>query len=122
MGQASLTGYRLRRTIRHRYLKWHTERNRDTAIRYLDALALTLERNGWRCVKTYTPDVVPVHTPLLRVYGTGSAVLTINVMAVPGRRWAYHEASRGRTGYLCDCGADLKDITHVIEQFQRNHP
>lgn len=118
MGQAPLTGDHLRRTIRLRYLKWRTDRKRDMATHHLDALALTLEQNGWRCVKTYAPDVVPVRTPLLRIYGTGTAVTTINVMAVAGGRWAFHEASRGRAGYLCDCDADTKPI----EQFLRNHP
>ncbi|MFI0407321.1 hypothetical protein [Actinomadura sp. 3N508] len=122
MGQTSLTAYHLRRTIHHRYLDWRTARNHHLVTQYLDLLALILERNGWRCVKTYSPDVVPVRMPLLRVYGTDRAVITINVRAVAGNRWAFHEASRGRLGYLADCGSDIKETAQVIGQFLSNHP
>ncbi|WP_433228118.1 hypothetical protein [Actinomadura formosensis] len=117
MGQASLTGYQIRRRLHFRLLKWRTDRNRDTVVRHLDLLALALERHGWRCVKTYCPEVVPVRTPLLRVYGAGGVVITLNVMAVPGGRWAFHEAPRGRGGFLCHCGGDTKYAAQVIDRF-----
>ncbi|TDD94353.1 hypothetical protein [Actinomadura rubrisoli] len=117
MGQAALT---VRRTIRVRYLQWRTERNRDIAVRHLDVIALALEGRGWRCVKTYRPEVVPVRFPLLRVYGKGSVVTTLSVLAVPGGRWGFHEAPRGRGGFLCHCGGDVAQEAKVIDGFLRN--
>lgn len=111
MGLSSLTGYQVRRMIRLRYLKWRTARNRDTAVRYLDLIALVLERRGWRCVKSCRAG-----TPLLRVYGAGAA-MTLCVLAVPGGGWAFHEASRGRGGFLCRCGDDIKHAAQVIDLF-----
>ncbi|MGH3587583.1 MAG: hypothetical protein ACRDQ0_14780 [Pseudonocardia sp.] len=45
--------------------------------------------------------------PLLWVYASGPAGvvgLMVNVLATPGGLWAYHEAERGRRGYLGPCG------------------
>ncbi|TDB76910.1 hypothetical protein E1264_37920 [Actinomadura sp. KC216] len=122
MGDASLTGYHVRRTLRFRLLQWRTERNRDTAVRYLDLLAVALEGRGWRCVKTYRPEVVPVRTPLLRVYGADRAATTFTVVAVPGGGWAFHEAPRGRGGFLCQCGGDIEFAAQVIDRFLRDRP
>lgn len=106
MGQASLT--QVRRVARVRYLNWRTAWNRDTAARYLETLALVLERSGWRCVRTYHPEVVPVRVPLLRVYG-GEMAVTLCVLALPGGAWGFHEAARGRGGFLCHCGDDAAE-------------
>lgn len=119
MGDASVTGYEIRRRVRYRYLRWRTRRNRDMAVRYLDLLALALERHGWRCVKTYPPEAVSVRTPLLRVYGADVAV-TLCVLAVPGGRWGFHEAQRGRGGFLCHCGGDIKCAAQVVDRFLRD--
>ncbi|MFG2244026.1 hypothetical protein [Spirillospora sp. NPDC048823] len=107
--------------IRFRCLKWRTERNRDTAVRYLDLLALALERRGWRCVKSYRPQAVPARTPLLLVSGAGVAV-SLCVLAVPGGGWAFHEAPRGRGGFLCFCGGDIKHAAQVIDRFLQDRP
>lgn len=120
MGQASLTGYNVRRSLRFRFLKWRTVRNSDTAMRHLDTLAAELQRRGWRCVKTYSPEVVPVHIPLLRVYGADVAV-TLCVLAVPGGRWAFHEAPRGRGGFLCLCGdGEHARAGQIVDGFLRD--
>ncbi|MFG2088036.1 hypothetical protein [Spirillospora sp. NPDC048824] len=107
--------------IRFRCLKWRTERNRDTAVRYLDLLALALERRGWRCVKSYRSQVVPARTPLLLVSGAGVAV-SLCVLAAPGGGWAFHEAPRGRGGFLCFCGGDIKQAAQVIDRFLQDRP
>ncbi|MFC4051981.1 hypothetical protein ACFOY4_20015 [Actinomadura syzygii] len=112
MGQASLTGVRAK--LRVRYLDWRTAYERDTVVRHLEALALELERRGWRCVRTYQ-EVVPVRTPLLRVYG-GRMAVTLCVLAVPERRWGIHEAARGRDGFVCHCGGDA---ALVVDRFLR---
>ncbi|MFI0410317.1 hypothetical protein [Actinomadura sp. 3N508] len=121
MGETSLTGYGVRRLVRDRYLVWRTERNRDTAMRYLDGLAAALERRGWRCVQTYRPVVVAVRVPLLRVYGADVAV-TLRVLAMPGGGWGFHEARQGRDGFLCRCGDDVEPAARMIDRFLRDRP
>ncbi|WP_067450497.1 hypothetical protein [Actinomadura macra] len=118
MGEASLTGCRVRRMIRLRYLKWRTEWHRETVLGHLDTLALALERQGWRCVKTYHPDLIPVRVPLLRVYGAEIAT-TLCVMAMPDGRWGFHEAARGRAGLLCHCG-DVAQAVQVVDRLLRD--
>lgn len=120
MGKVSLTGYEVRRTVRFRLLMWRTQRNGDIAVHHLDRLAHALERYGWRCVKVYCPEVVPVRMPLLRVYGEGRAATTLNAVIVPGGRWAFHEASRGRGGFLCHCGGDIEAAARLIDGFLRD--
>ncbi|MBT2206883.1 hypothetical protein [Actinomadura sp. NEAU-AAG7] len=119
MVRASLTVYEIRRRLHVRYLKWRTELQRETAIEYLDALAPELEAYGWRCVRTYYPEVIPVRPPLLRVYGELGPVTTLNVMAVPGGRWGFHEAARGRRGFLSPCEGDIKGAAEGIDHFLR---
>ncbi len=119
MGQASLTGYEVRRRLRVRYLKWRTEMHRELVIGYLDALAPELEVYGWRCVPTYRPEVILVRQPLLRVYGEHGAVTMVNVMAVPGGRWGFHEAAYGWSGFLFPCEGDIKDAAKGIDRFLR---
>ncbi|MFI0412241.1 hypothetical protein [Actinomadura sp. 3N508] len=70
-------------------------------------------------MKMYRPEVVPVRTPLLRVYGAGRAAATFTVVAVPGGGWAFHEAHRGRGGFLCQCGGDIEVAARVIDRFLR---
>ncbi len=36
--------------------------------------------------------------------GTKGVGIVVRVLAVPGRALAYHDAQRGRHGYLCPCG------------------
>ncbi|MGP4023425.1 hypothetical protein [Actinomadura sp. 3N407] len=79
-----------------------------------------LERRGWRCVKNYRPQAVPARTPLLLVSGAGVAV-TLCVLAVPGG-WAFYEAPRGRGGFLCFCGGDIKHAAQVIDRFLLDGP
>ncbi|TYB42907.1 hypothetical protein [Actinomadura chibensis] len=107
MGQASLTG--VRRKVRVRYLDWRTAWERDTAVGHLETLALALERRGWRCVRTYEPEIVQVRLPLLRVYG-GEMAVTLCVLALPGGAWGLHEAARGRSGLLCLCGGEAAEV------------
>lgn len=118
MGEAPLTVDSVRRAVKLRLLEWRTLRNPDVAVAFLDALAPELERRGWRCVKTYEPEVIPVRTPLLRVYGARLAV-TLCVAALPGGGWGYHEASRGRAGFLCPCGDPAGWTAEIVDRFLR---
>lgn len=92
-------------------LHWRTRMGRKTAVRYLDTLAVALRPQGWRFIKLYRP--VPV--PLLRVYANGAedVGIVVSVLATPGGTWGYHEASRGRRGYLAPCG-DAKSAAEVV--------
>ncbi|WP_243722536.1 hypothetical protein [Actinomadura sp. 7K507] len=40
----------------------------------------------------------------------------LNVLALPGGQWGFHEAARGRGGFLCGCG-DVKYAAQVIDRF-----
>ncbi|TYB49241.1 hypothetical protein [Actinomadura chibensis] len=117
MGETALIRHRVRRAVQYRYLEWRTLRHPDIAMARLDALAPFLERRGWRCVKTYEPDVVPVRVPLLRVYGADIAV-TLCVLAVPRGGWSYYEAARGRGGWFCPCG-DAEWAAGTVDEFLR---
>ncbi|GAA4229655.1 hypothetical protein GCM10022254_22580 [Actinomadura meridiana] len=122
MGQTSLTENKLRRRLRSRYLQWRIARNRDTAIHYLDHLALALEQHGRHCVKTYNPLLIPVRIPLLRVYGPNGIVLTLTVMAVPGGGWAFHEAPPRRGSFLCHCENNTNRAAQLIDRFLQDRP
>lgn len=112
MGQASLTGYQLRRKARFQMVKWRTLRNRDAVGRYLDALAVALERRGWRCVRTVTP----ARALLLQVHGVDGAVTTLSVLAGPGGRWWIHEVPHGWGGFLGHCGDNIEHAAQVIDR------
>lgn len=92
-------------------LDWRTRLGRSTSIRYLDDLSAALKPEGWRFVKLYRPTPAPV----LRIYARGPAevALMVSVLAVPGRLWGYHDARRGRHGYLCLCG-DAERAADVV--------
>ncbi|MFA1549175.1 hypothetical protein [Actinomadura chokoriensis] len=92
-------------------LYWRTRLGRATAVRYLDALSVALGPQGWRFVKFYGPAPIP----LLRVYanGPGEVGIVVSALVVPGGRWAYHEARRGRGGYLGPCG-DAESAAGVV--------
>ncbi|NVI91073.1 hypothetical protein [Actinomadura sp. BRA 177] len=87
-------------------LRWRTRRGHGTAMRYLDELAAALAPQGWRFVRFYRREEFPVPVPLLWVHAraTKDVGIVVSVLAVPGRAWAYHDAQRGRHGYLCLCG------------------
>ena len=121
MGEASLRGYRFGQRVCHCYLRWRTNRNHDVVLRCLDALAFALESGGWRCVKTYHAEITPVRIPLLRVYGA-AVTTTLCVMALPGGRWGFHDAPRGRGGFLCHCEDDIQAAAQVIDRFLRERP
>ncbi|TDC93064.1 hypothetical protein [Actinomadura sp. 7K507] len=89
-----------------------TRTGRKTTIRYLDTLAVALRPQGWRFVKLYRPAPIP----LLRVYanGTEEIGIVVSVLATPGGTWGYHEARRGRRGYLSPCG-DAKAAAEVVD-------
>ncbi|NDU72317.1 hypothetical protein GWI34_06720 [Actinomadura sp. DSM 109109] len=86
---------------------WRRRLGRATAILYLELLAAEIEARGYRCVKHYQADEFPTWTPLLWILAFSPddhVRLTVKVRAVPGQRWAYYEAGRGRRGYLSPCG------------------
>ncbi|WP_242886272.1 hypothetical protein [Actinomadura litoris] len=104
--------------VRRAWLTWRTDGQRETTIRYLDMLADALEARGWRCARTYRPEVIVVRTPLLRVYDDGVPTM-LSVLAVPGGRWGVCEAPRGRGGFLCHCGGDGGEMARMVEWFLR---
>ncbi|WP_433476046.1 hypothetical protein ACQPZP_02795 [Spirillospora sp. CA-142024] len=83
--QAGQVGVGEGRVLRRYVVLWRTWRGRRTAVRYLEVLALAVRARGWRCVR-----------------------------AVAGGRWAYHEAQRGRAGYLFPCG-DAKAAAEQVD-------
>ncbi|MBT2211339.1 MULTISPECIES: hypothetical protein [Actinomadura] len=105
--------------VRRAWLRWRTDGQRETAIRYLDMLADALEARGWRCARTYRPVVIVVRTPLLRVYDDDGVPTMLSVLAVPGGRWGVCEAPRGRGGFLCHCGGDGGEMARMVEWFLR---
>ncbi|WP_344894339.1 hypothetical protein [Actinomadura meridiana] len=86
-------------------------------MRYLDLLAVALQPKGYRSIRLYRPEEFPAPValpalwePLLWVYvpGPDEHVWTVvSARAISGGMWAYHEAARGRYGYLSPCG-DVK--------------
>ncbi|MFB4308402.1 hypothetical protein [Actinomadura sp. GTD37] len=91
-------------------LRLRTHFGRERAVRYLDLLAVALKPKGYRFVRLYRPEEFPVSLPLLWVYAAGPdshVGIVVSARAVAGGLWAYHEAQRGRFGYLSPCG-DVK--------------
>lgn len=94
------------RAQRH-LLRLRSRTGRATAIRYLDLLAVAVTARGYRCVRRYQADEFPVRLPLLWIFALGPrhhVRVAVGVHAVAGGAWAYHEAGRGRHGYLAPCG------------------
>ncbi|TDC62413.1 hypothetical protein E1200_25850 [Actinomadura sp. GC306] len=102
MGEVRALAVRAERHL----LRWRTRRGHETAARYLDDLAAALAPRDWRFKKFYRREEFPVPVPLLWVHAqaTKDIGIIVSVLATPGRTWSYHEASRGRRGYLCPCG------------------
>ncbi|WUH98178.1 hypothetical protein OHR68_32460 [Spirillospora sp. NBC_00431] len=90
-------------TVQRSVLSWRTRRRPETAVRYLEALVVALEPEGWRFVRLYRIQEFPIPVPLLWVY-VRHIGMAVSVLAVPGGSWAYYEAHRGRAGYLAACG------------------
>ncbi|QFG21108.1 hypothetical protein [Actinomadura sp. WMMB 499] len=91
-------------------------------MRYLNLLAVALEPRGWRLVRLYRPQEFPIPVPLLWIYASGAADdvgLVVNVLATPHRTWAYHEAARGRHGYLFPCG-DAKAAAEQVDKLLKH--
>ncbi|GAA4236611.1 hypothetical protein GCM10022254_46690 [Actinomadura meridiana] len=110
-----------------RMLRLRTHLGRSTAVRYLDTLSAALKPLGYRAVRLYRPDEFPVALPafwepFLWVYvpGPRSHVGTVvNARAVPNQMWAYHEARRGRHGYLSPCG-DVKAAAEEVDKLLKD--
>ncbi|MFI0481939.1 hypothetical protein [Actinomadura sp. 9N215] len=90
-------------SVQRSVLWWRTRRRPEMAIRYLEALVVALEPEGWRFVRLYRIEEFPIPVPLLWVY-VRHVGIAVSVLAVPGGSWAYYEAHRGRAGYLAVCG------------------
>lgn len=87
-------------------LRWQARRGRRTAEGNLDLLALALRRRGWHTVRLYRTPEFPIPLPLLWVYAGGPhdhAGLAVSALPVQGGGWGYHDARRGRRGYLGPC-------------------
>ena len=91
----------LPREVHRSVLWWRTRRRPEVAVRYLEALAAELQVDGWRFVRLYRPEESPI--PVLWAY-VRDVGIAVSVLAVPGGAWSYHEAQRGRAGFLADCG------------------
>ncbi|TMR05420.1 hypothetical protein ETD83_06890 [Actinomadura soli] len=102
-------------------LRWRTRMGRETAMEYLDALVMALRPKGWRFVGYYRSEEFLVPLPLLWVYANGVEDLgiVVSVLATPGGTWAYHEAPRGRRGYLYPCD-DVAAAAAVIDDLLRH--
>ncbi|MEU8801288.1 hypothetical protein [Spirillospora sp. NPDC048819] len=101
-------------------LRWRTHRGGATAERFLSVLAVALEPRGWRLVRLYRAQGFPL--PLLWVYAGGPynhVGLGVVVLAVSGRAWGYHDAERGRRGYLAPCG-DVKAAAEQVEDLLKH--
>ena len=106
--------------VERHVLRWRTYRGRATAERFLSVLAVALAPRGWRLVRLYRAQDFPV--PLLWVYAGGlddGVGLGVVVLAVPGGAWAYHDAERGRRGYLAPCG-DAKAAAGQVEDLLKH--
>jgi hypothetical protein len=87
-------------------LRWRTWRGRPVATRYLDLLAIAVQAKGYRCVKLYEATDLPARPHVLWVFAFGPddhVRVAVTVCAVAGG-WGYHQAGRGRHGYLAPCG------------------
>lgn len=100
-------------------LRCRTRIGHNTALRYLEGLAVALEASGWRCVRLYRPDGFPISLPVLRVYAPDAVDVEvwIHVRAEPNGRWCYYEAHRGRGagGRIYSCG-DAKGAAEQVER------
>ncbi|WP_121433585.1 hypothetical protein [Actinomadura pelletieri] len=115
--------------MERRTLLLRTHLGRSTAVRYLDTLSAALKPLGYRSVRLYRPEEFPASVvlpllwePLLWVYVSGphSHVGTVvNARAVANQMWAYHEARRGRHGYLSPCG-DVKAAVEEIDKLLKH--
>ncbi|WP_147339414.1 hypothetical protein [Actinomadura spongiicola] len=110
-------------------LRLRTRLGRSTAACYLDTLSAALKPLGYRSVRLYRPEECPTPValpmlwePLLWVYVSSphSHVGTVvNARAVANQMWAYHEARRGRRGYLSPCG-DVKAAAEEIDKLLKH--
>ncbi|MFI0369184.1 hypothetical protein ACH35V_14975 [Actinomadura sp. 1N219] len=103
-------------------LRWRTRLGRATAIHYLDLLDVAVASKGYRCVKVYQAEEVPIRPPLLWVFAfspDNHVKVAVSVRATPGGTWSYYEAGRGRHGYLSPCG-DAKHATEQVDALLRH--
>ncbi|GGU97062.1 hypothetical protein GCM10010182_11480 [Actinomadura cremea] len=101
---------------------WSTRRNHATAVRYLDLLAVALKPKGYRCIRLYRADELPVSLSLLWVcaYGPNDHVgVAVGVRAIRGGMWGYYEAARGRRGYLSPCG-DSQEAAEQVDSLLKH--
>ncbi|WP_141580289.1 hypothetical protein [Actinomadura sp. WMMA1423] len=102
-------------------LRWRTRWGHETAARHLDELAAALAPQGWRFVKLYRRTEFPAPVPLLWIHAsaTKDVGIVVSALAAPGRTWAYHDAQRGRHGYLCLCN-DAKAAAAQIDRLLKH--
>ncbi|QFG24626.1 hypothetical protein [Actinomadura sp. WMMB 499] len=99
-------------------LRLRTRLGRDVAERHLELLVVALQPIGWRCLRLYERNEFPLPSPLLWVYASGAADdvgMLISVLAAPHGSWAYHDAQRGRDGFLFPCG-DAKGVAEIVDR------
>lgn len=91
----------------------------NTALRYLDSLAVALDTAGRRCVRLYRPAGLPLSCPVLRVYAPAvkGVEIWIYVRVEPDGRWSFHEAlhGRGADSHLHPC-IEVEDAAEYISR------
>ncbi|GAA4242166.1 hypothetical protein GCM10022254_74040 [Actinomadura meridiana] len=125
MGAARPVTVRMERRV----LRLRTCLGRSTAVRYLDTLSAALQPLGYRSIRLYRPEEFPMPValpvlwePFLWVYvpgPRGHVGTVLNARAVPNQMWAYHEARRGRQGYLSPCG-DAKTAAEEVDRLLKH--
>jgi hypothetical protein len=112
VGQVRALGVRAERHL----LEWRTRFGRRIAVRHLDALAAALDPEEWQVVKFYEPEEFPTRVPMLWMHTSADKNIgtVVNALATSGGTWGYHEALRGRPGYLCPCGDGRAAAEHVV--------
>ncbi len=83
-------------------LRWRTLRGVRARVLWLELLAVTLEAQGWRCVRLYRLEVLPVALLWVHDGNDADAGLAVTVLATGGG-WYYADAGNLRERYLGPC-------------------
>lgn len=79
-------------------LRWRTSRGVRVRVLALDLLAVTLESMGWRCVRLYRLEVLPV--PVLWVHGGDTDAGLAVALVATSDGWHYIDAGNRKEPFL----------------------